>query len=90
MGRTEINFLNEFGKGENEQINNATEGMLMFQNIDHTTYESFLYAKCFACINLSTPINSLMRMARLSSPIHRLGKGCVHGSKWLAWDSKLG
>lgn len=81
MGRTEIYFLNEFWKGENEQINNATEGILMFQNIGHTIYESFLYAECFACINLSTPINSFMRMASLSSPIHRLGKGCVHGSK---------
>lgn len=90
LGRTERYFLKKFGKGKTEQINNSTEGILMFQNIGHAIYESFRYAKCFARINLSTPPNSLRRMVGLLSPIHRFRKGCVHSSKWPAWDSKLG
>lgn len=48
LGTTERHFLNEFGEGENEQITNSTEGILMFQNMRQ--YMSFLYASALPAL----------------------------------------
>lgn len=75
LGKTKRHFLNEFREGEKEQMNNSTAGILLFQDIGHAINESFLYAKGFACINLSTLPNSAMRISGLISH-SQIRKGC--------------
>lgn len=76
LRRAGRHLINELGTDENKQINNSTEGILMFKNVGHATCESFLYAMSFACVNLSSLPNNLMRIAAPLSPIHRLGEWC--------------
>lgn len=58
----ERHFLNELGTDEDEQMNNSTEGILLFKSSGHSMYDSFLGAKGFPYINLCTPPKALGRL----------------------------
>lgn len=47
LGKTKRHFLSGLGTNEYEQMNNSTEGILLFKNTGYAICESFLYTKSF-------------------------------------------